>query len=113
MGLNDYPDRWVKSGDENRTNVPSIKSDPARDLFYNNTELLIEKGDQIRLQDVNVSYNLPQKILNRWKFQSLSFYIYGANLGTVWKAAPGKIDPDYLMSSPDPKNITIGLKCVF
>jgi TonB-linked SusC/RagA family outer membrane protein len=113
MGLDDYSNRWQRAGDENKTNVPSLKVDPQRDLFYNNAEPLVVKGDQIRLHDVNISYEMPEKIVKKWKLQSLRFYAYGANLGIIWKVAPGKIDPDYLTGYPVPKNLTIGLKCIF
>ena len=112
-GLNDYANRWQKPGDENKTDVPAVNVDPRMALFYSNTLPLVVKGDQIRLHDASITYNMPSAMLKRIKLQALSFYLIGNNLGFVWKAAPGKIDPDYLTGSPEPKSITVGVKCTF
>ncbi|MFL5747467.1 MAG: SusC/RagA family TonB-linked outer membrane protein [Niastella sp.] len=112
-GLNDYANRWQNPGDEKNTYVPSVKIDPTRDLFYNNLQPLVVKGDQIRLHDVSLTYSMPSTILKNRKLQALNFYVIGNNLGFLWKAAPGKIDPDYLQGSPEPRSITIGVKCTF
>jgi TonB-dependent starch-binding outer membrane protein SusC len=112
-GLDDYASRWQHPGDENNTYVPSMRIDPLRDLFYSNAQALIVKGDQIRLHDVSLVYSMPYTAVKKWKLQALNFYCTGNNLGFLWKAAPGKIDPDYLTGSPEPRSITIGLKCTF
>jgi TonB-linked SusC/RagA family outer membrane protein len=112
-GLNDYANRWQHAGDEIKTNVPSVNADPLMDLFYSNTEPLVVKGDQIRLHDISLVYSMPVTILKKWKLQAMSFYVNGNNLAPLWKAAPGKIDPDYLMGYPVPGNITVGVKCTF
>ena len=112
-GLNDYANRWQKTGDENNTYVPSLNADPVRNLFYSHTQVLVEKGDQVRLQDVSLSYNMPSAMLKKWNVQAMSFYLLSNNLGILWKSAPGKIDPDYLTGSPEPRSITVGVKCVF
>lgn len=113
MGLNDYPKRWKQRGDESNTNVPSVKNDPDRDLFYNYTELLIEKGDHIRLQNVNLSYTMSSEALKRWKCQSLKFYLAAEGFGPLWKKAPGNIDPDFQTGLRIPKSIAIGLTSIF
>jgi hypothetical protein len=112
-GLNDYANRWQQAGDEKNTYVPSLNADPARNLFYSNTQVLLEKGDQIRLHDVSLIYSMPSTMLKKWKLQAMSFYCIGNNLGFLWKSAPGNIDPDYLTGSPEPRSITVGVKCVF
>jgi TonB-linked SusC/RagA family outer membrane protein len=112
-GLDDYPNRW-QPGNENNTYVPSLKAgDPLRDLFYSNANPLVVKGDQIRLHDVSLSYSMPATTLKKLRLQAMSFYCIGNNLGFLWKAAPGKIDPDYLNGSPEPRSLTVGVKCVF
>ncbi len=58
----DYLDRWQKPGDETNTYVPSIvfppHSDANRSQFYQYSSSLIEKGDHIRLQDINLTYSI-------------------------------------------------------
>lgn len=39
----------------------------------------------IKLRNVSLSYNIPQKTLQRWKLQTLSFNIQGQNLLTITK----------------------------
>ena len=51
----DYPKRWKQPGDENSTYVPAMTypSNSVRDAFYSNSEVLVEKADQIRLHDID------------------------------------------------------------
>lgn len=94
----DYINRWQKSGDENSTNVPSLKypANNNRDQFYNFSEVLVERGDHIRLQDVRIEYSLNRKQMNKLPFQSARLYIYISNIGVLWKANKSGIDPDYV-----------------
>ena len=110
-GNADYARRWQKPGDEAYTDVPSFSYPPnnLRDRVYQYSEALVRKGDNIRLQFVNLDYTLTRK---RWKnlpFDNLRLYVYGANLGILWKRNREGLDPDYRNSLPPPKNITIGL----
>ena len=110
----DYGSRWKKPGDEAVTNVPSfIYPDPAnRSLFYNSSEILVEKGDHIRFQDINLSYVLRTK----WKkvpFTDPEFYLFANNLGLLWTANNKGIDPDYQNSIPMPLSLSFGIRTTF
>lgn len=72
---------------------PGVKADgtpndiqvTASDVGFNNLyffgdEGRIYNGSTIRLQEVSLSYNLPQKMLAKTPFKSLSFAISGTNL---------------------------------
>jgi TonB-dependent starch-binding outer membrane protein SusC len=113
MGRNDFSRRWQKKGDQ--TNVPSmqISNSADRDLFYAFSEILVEKGDHLRLQDVRLEYDFRNMVPKTWKVQSITAYIYAANLGTIWTANKLKIDPDYLLGPPVPKSITAGFSFEF
>jgi hypothetical protein len=77
------------------------------------SDVLIEKGDHIRLQDIQLSYQLS-KNENRWlPMNYLRIYIYTNNLGILWKASHTDIDPDYISSTPNPRTIAAGLKIDF
>src|SRR5690606_10077786 len=54
----DYLKRWQMVGDERLTNVPSMpsQSNQLRDYSYLFSDILIERGDHIRLHDLNLSY---------------------------------------------------------
>jgi len=96
-GNKDYTLRWQKPGDESFTNVPSLiyPADNNRDQFYNLSEILVEKGDHIRLQDIRVSYDLDKQTIRKLPFQNVRIYIYVSNIGVLWRANKLGIDPDY------------------
>lgn len=96
-GHSDYSKRWQQPGDELYTNVPSnlYKANSSRDAFYNGSSALVEKGDHIRLQYINLDYEFGR---DQWKglpFQHLHLYFNVNNIGVVWKANKSSIDPDY------------------
>jgi len=113
-GNSDYASRWQKPGDEKKSHVPSLvyPGNTARDNFYNSSSILVQKGDNIRLQDVNISYALDKASLKRIPFQSLRFYLYANNLGILWRANPSGIDPDYPVLPPQ-KTLALGVNATF
>lgn len=78
-GINgDYYDRWQVPGDELHTNVPAMTYPAVNvaDQFYRNSEVLVSKGDHIRLQDINLSYTLSPNILRSVKLKNLRVFAY-------------------------------------
>lgn len=110
-GHGDYYQRWQKPGDEANTDVPSIPVTPNtnRDNFYQRSEALVDKADHIRLQDVSLSYNFRKAQFRSLPFNNLQLYLYGNNLGLLWKANKHHIDPDHL-SGPLPRTISFGIR---
>ncbi|WP_367866689.1 SusC/RagA family TonB-linked outer membrane protein [Pedobacter sp. WC2423] len=96
-GHSDYALRWQQPGDESKTNVPAIvyPNNSFRDVFYAGSQVLVDRGDHIRLQYVNFSYELDREKVKFLPFKSLSIYINAANLGLIWTANKDHIDPDY------------------
>jgi TonB-linked SusC/RagA family outer membrane protein len=111
-GHPDYERRWQRPGDEKFTNVPSMNypPDPQRDEFYQNSEVLVVKGDHIRLQDVQLSYDWDKQSHPRLPLQSIRFYLYANNLGILWKANHYGIDPDFVSGMPNPRTLAFGVK---
>ncbi len=112
-GHPDYERRWQHPGDEKHTNVPSMEPAPGdqyRDLFYQNSEVLVVKGDHIRLQDIQLSYDLSRQDHARLPVELIRFYIYGNNLGILWKANHAGIDPDYVSGTPPPRTVAVGVR---
>jgi hypothetical protein len=111
-GHPDYERRWQKPGDEKITNVPAMEypPDPYRDLFYQNSDVLTEHGDHVRLQDVQLSYELARSAHRRLPVQGIRLYLYANNLGIIWRANHERIDPDYVNSIPAPRTLALGLK---
>lgn len=114
---NEYFNRWQQPGDENFTNVPSFiypLPNANRDLFYNNSEITVEKGDHIRLEDVRFAYSLDKKIWPKMPFRQLHFYTYMTNLNIVmWKANGRGIDPRYPDGVLPGRSIAIGIRADF
>ncbi len=115
QGHADYGQRWQKPGDETNTNVPSMlyPANNSRDLFYQYSSILVEKGDHVRLQDIRLSYDLNQEVLKKGPIQAVQFYVYANNIGILWKANNAGIDPDYISGYPAPRTIAAGLKIDF
>lgn len=111
-GHPDYEHRWQKTGDEKYTNIPSMTYPASfdRDFFYGDAEVLIEKGDHIRLQDLQVSYDLSKNDFSKLPVKSIRFYLYANNIGILWKANHQGVDPDNINSTPNPRTLAIGLK---
>jgi TonB-linked SusC/RagA family outer membrane protein len=111
-GSTDYEKRWLHPGDEQHTHVPSMTypGDPNRDEFYQHSTVLVEKGDNIRLQDVQLSYDWTKQAHSKLPVQLIHLYLYGNNLGILWKANHAGIDPDYVTGMPQPGTLAIGVR---
>lgn len=114
LGHADFAKRWQQPGDENHTSVPAMRypADPNADAFYLRTDELVSKADNIRLQDIQISYHFNQMRLRNLGLRSLQIYGYVNNLGLLWRANKADIDPDY----PDlmlPRSYSIGVRVGF
>jgi hypothetical protein len=113
IGHVDFQKRWIKPGDELVTTVPSFVYPytpgidySLRDLFYKSAEINIPKADNIRLQYINVSYDIRMKGF----IKKINVYGNVSNLGFLWKATTEKIDPDNPGGYMIPKSFTIGFR---
>ena len=108
-GHGDFAKRWKAPGDERYTHVPSMPYpvDARRDNFYAYSEVLVNKGDHIRLQDINLSYHMPGTPVG-----NLKFTLYARNLGLIWKASDIGLDPDFPSMAPQ-RTIAFGVSSNF
>ncbi|WP_345229673.1 SusC/RagA family TonB-linked outer membrane protein [Olivibacter ginsenosidimutans] len=111
----DYDLRWQKPGDENKTNIPALvyPVNSYRNNLYMYSEVLVEKGDHIRLQDIKISYTFTQKENRQLPISNLQVYAYASNLAILWKATHIKTDPDNANNIPNPTTYAFGLKANF
>ncbi|WP_205513818.1 SusC/RagA family TonB-linked outer membrane protein [Longitalea arenae] len=119
----DFTERWQKPGDEAITNIPSIPGQyptagNTRDLFYTLSEVLVQKADHIRLQDIVIAYDFDKAKWTRLRCQNLHVYCNINNVGILWRANKFGIDPDALPNAdaqllPQARNITLGAKIDF
>ena len=118
IGNVDYYNRWQQKGDEVVTNVPALvySNYPQfnnRETFYSQSDVLVERGDHIRIQDISLSYDIRNPVLKSMKIESLQLYVYANNIGLVWKANKSGIDPDNQSGYPVPRTYSIGMRVGF
>ncbi|WPR77693.1 SusC/RagA family TonB-linked outer membrane protein [Algoriphagus sp. NG3] len=114
-GHSDYSLRWQEPGDERITQVPSMPDarDSFRDTFYRNSEILVEKGGHVRLQDVRIGYSVPNKQNGFLSgFDKAEVFLYANNLGLLWTATDTDLDPDFGWAKPR-KSLAIGIQLGF
>jgi TonB-linked SusC/RagA family outer membrane protein len=112
----DFAARWQKPGDELLTDVPSLvyPLPTGRDNFYIQSSAIVEKGDHVRLQFVNLSYRFNIKKVTRSGGWDMTYFVNGSNLGILWKANDRGIDPDYSVSAiPPSAAFAAGIKLFF
>lgn len=121
----DYYKRWQKPGDEAITNVPSMPypvpgNVSQRDQFYQFAEIHVKRADNIRLQDVRLSYQWNNKNNSKIPIQSIQFFFYPNNLNLIlWRADESRYDPDFsggssdIIAGPVPKTWTGGFAVNF
>lgn len=116
-GHSDYNFRWQKPGDEKSTNVPALpitQYDDSRDQVYPQSDILVEKADHIRLQDIRLSYDISKSDLRKLPFRNVQMYMYVNNIGIIWRANKHGIDPDFgSYDIPSPLSFAIGMNINF
>lgn len=110
----DYSQAWQKPGDEQHTNVPSYiyPGDPQRAQFYQNSQINVLNGNNIRLKDIRIEYDLSE-LVKRCGLSRLNIFCYSSNFGgsaILWRANKFNIDPDASTSIPSPFTIAFGLQ---
>jgi TonB-linked SusC/RagA family outer membrane protein len=122
----DYFNRWQKPGDEAITTIPSIyypfpNAVSERSLFYSLAEIHVKRGDNIRLQDANLSWQWTNKRNKSLPFQSATVIAYLNNINWImWRLEDSKWDPDYVqggvsgqIAPPPSKTWTLGVTLNF
>lgn len=107
--------RWQKPGDELTTNVPSFTypASTARDEFYTYSNLLVEKGDHVRLRDLQFSYDFNLASAKNSPVKNARIYLYANNIGILWRANKYGIDPNAATGMPAPFSISVGVNVDF
>ena len=91
---NDFKNRWVKSGDELKTNVPSIADQLTASMElgnaypynnYNYSDIRVAKGDFIRLKSISFAYDVPSSWIRKSHFfKSASIRVTGKDLWLLY-----------------------------
>ncbi len=124
--------RWIMSGDETKTNVPSILDKYTYDNFtrlstgastspvyaynaYNYSDQRVAKGDYVRLKTISLSYMMPKATIERFGLTSMQFALVANNVALLYsdKNLLGQ-DPEFFsnggVAMPIPKQYTFSLK---
>ncbi|MGN6420565.1 MAG: SusC/RagA family TonB-linked outer membrane protein [Pseudobacter sp.] len=81
--------------------------------FHQYVDYLTESASHIRLQEVSLTYTIPQPLLKKLQLNNLQFYVQGNDLHTWYKNNASE-DPEYVLGTmkPMPK-LTLGLRLDF
>lgn len=114
-GHGDYALRWQQPGDEQHTHVPSMvyPGNSQRDDFYNYASVLVERADNVRLEDISISYDLDKANCKALPFKHIRVYGYAANLAVLYTANSKHIDPYYNNIPSDGKRFSLGINISF
>ena len=89
----EFKNRWTVSGDEAKTNIPVIISDPQyqanTSLYlaynaYNYSTERIAKGDFIRMKEISLMYEFPKSWIAPAKISNLSLKLQATNLFLIY-----------------------------
>lgn len=124
----DFLDRWMKRGDEQHTNVPVILSahqdsrskSEYKEVYnaYNYSTERIADGSFIRLKDISLTYNFPDKWMKNIGLNNMSLKCIMSNVALLYrdKKLHGQ-DPEFFRSGgvamPVPRQLTFSLKVGF
>lgn len=123
----EFANRWTVPGDENYTTIPVIASTTQNRNdtnlayaynAYNYSTERVAKGDFIRMKEISISYQVPQKILNAIRFQSAMVKLQATNLFLIYadKKLNGQ-DPEFFntggVAAPTPRQFTLTVNLGF
>ena len=120
----DLVDRWVRPGDEAKTNIPRIPSNYAYQEYgrdnitnaytaYNLSDARTAKTDFVRLKEVSLEYTFARQFLRRTPVRSLSLKLQAQNLMFLYSDSRLRgDDPEYmyLSSMVPPKQLILTLR---
>ena len=109
---------WQKPGDNKRFGRIAQNDKVSFDLAGNpsaggnsmtieNTSFVLERGDFLRLRNLQLGYTLPNKITSKAKINNLRLYVGGSNL--LIRTAYTGFDPESLNAVPVPRTVNFGV----
>lgn len=76
--------QWSEDNPSNT--IPKLNASDPNENYTRATDLVnIEDGSYVRVKNIQIGYNLPSKVLDKFKFTSWRFYVSGENLLTFTK----------------------------
>lgn len=96
-GHADYAKRWQAAGDELKTAIPSLDltRNSDRDQFYKYSDVLVQKSDNIRVEDILLYYGFNPESLHRWGLQNARVFAQVQSPNWAWLGNRVGVDPNY------------------
>lgn len=120
----EFKNRWMKRGDENVTDIPTIVSARINQQYaylnmaynaYNYSDVRIADGGFVRLKEISLSYDFPSGVLHFFRLNKMQFKVQATNLCLLY--ADSKLngqDPEFFrsggVSTPVPKQFTFTIR---
>jgi len=111
-----YDDRWQQPGDNK---YPRTFNGPTSRTFGSNSynsDFWLRNDGFLRLKNVEIAYNLPEKVLGNVKVKAARIYVSGYNLFSIDKFGPS-FDPESPVTSgryyPQQRVINVGANLTF
>jgi hypothetical protein len=87
--------------------------------FQSGSTMWYNKGDYIRLRDIQLGYNVPKDMISKYHLSNANIYVRGTNLFTWVKDSNLPFDPEQGTASSTnlnvfiPKTVTVGINLAF
>lgn len=123
----EFSDRWMLPGDEAYTSIPAIASKSQSEKnsklsqaynAYSLSDARVCDGSFVRLKDITLSYDLPQRWVSGFGIESIQLRAIASNLMLLYsdKKLQGQ-DPEFVntggVAMPVPKQVTFSLRVGF
>jgi TonB-dependent starch-binding outer membrane protein SusC len=92
-----YYDRWTPTNRDAK--FPKLGDNPNQVGTNNITDNILEDGDYLRLRTLSLSYGLPSRLVQRYRFTGARVYVTATNLFTI---------TDYTGFDPDVSSQSVG-----
>ncbi|MEJ2881619.1 SusC/RagA family TonB-linked outer membrane protein [Pedobacter sp. GR22-6] len=91
-------ERWRKAGDEANTIYPRLSTSSADGWYYPYSDILVERGNYIKLRDLTLGYTFNNRVWGKSGFNNIKLYFQGRNL---WMATANNdnIDPETMTNT--------------
>ncbi|SHL68361.1 TonB-linked outer membrane protein, SusC/RagA family [Chitinophaga jiangningensis] len=100
----EFANRWKQPGDEKITNIPGFIANSSTSStrrftgYYTKGDVNVVDASYIKVRDITLSYQVPQKVLRMIRAEGLSFRAQLSNV-MLWKGNKYGLDPEFSNST--------------
>ena len=96
----DFAKRWREPGDEEATDIPGLPNMTYNSYSrYNYSDINVLPAGHVRLNQVSLSYTLPESVVKKMYMKGASISFVARNLGIIWRKNKDGYDPQYLSTA--------------